>query len=129
MTVQEIIDVDERVDDLTNGLFDSIPPSISKSPYPQTGKLLIDITRRINELKEGIFDVCYSDNYYCSKILLRVIIEHFLLGMYAVDRFSKVKDDSVGTEYYKNWKRQEEIQYWEATSKIGKLINREDLVN
>ncbi len=129
MTVKEIIDIDEKVNELAKDVFDSVPLLITKSSFPLTGKLLIDSVRRINELKEGIFNVYYCDNYYCSRILLRVLIEHFLIGMYVIDRFNKDENDSIGKEYYTNWKREEEIQYWEANSKIAKTIKKDDIVN
>lgn len=127
-TIDDIIESDKIIADALGIVFSSYPEDLQKSNFPKTSQFIFYLIKRIDKIYEGILAVAKTQNIYGLNILLRVLIEHYLTGMYVLERFKREKADLIGIEYYTYREREEELSYWDATQKQAKLIEIQDSI-
>lgn len=64
-----------------------------------------------------------DENFYSSQVLLRTLLEHYLIGYYAYYKTSTEKDDSVGDTYYDEYVKSEIIKRENYYFNLDKIKN------
>jgi len=73
---------------------------IERTKLPFTLKALLHLHTVSNFIKNGIPDLVNSDNLYGSKILYRLLIEHYLKSEYLFIKAAKDGNDAAGHDYF-----------------------------
>ncbi|MFC1622784.1 hypothetical protein ACFL16_00120 [Patescibacteria group bacterium] len=79
----------------------------------------------LSNLKNAIIDTSETNNLYSTKALYRVYLEHWLKGVYILERYTREKNDNVGIEYNNLGKIGEELQYGNSLKAVGAMIDME----
>ncbi len=100
-----------------------IKRDIDNSEFKNSLKCLFSKTEQIIKLKEDIHN---SIHIYTSQILLRSLIEHFLIGFYVFLRIRIEKTDEVGIEYYDFYQNSEYLKQETYSIQIEDIKNKKN---
>ena len=78
-----------------------ISADIQEMKFTNTFNCILHKCYEVDKIREAI-EMC-GNNFYSSQILLRTLLEHYLVGYYVFIKCLTNEDDLVGEEYYKNY--------------------------
>lgn len=93
--------------------------------HKKTFFAFITFHTHLSTLKNALIDLSEENNIYSMKILYRVFLEHWLKGIYIWARYTKEKNDDVGTEYNSLGKIGEELKYGNSLKQVSVILNAE----
>lgn len=96
---------------------------IDNSQFKNSLNCLYSKTEQVIKLKE---DIQNSINVYSTQILLRSLIEHFLIGFYVFLRVRIDKADDVGIEYYDFYQNSEYLKQETYSIQIEDIKNKQN---
>lgn len=102
-----------------------IEEDIEKSELRLSLILLQNKLWQISSINDSISQIKYD--IYSSSILLRGLIEHYLIFFYVVTEIEKSKDDFVGISWYFIYKIAEDFKQENYINKIKAIKNREQI--
>lgn len=91
--------------------------------YPKSTHCLYSKVLQIESIKNAIDSV--QNNFYSSQVLLRVLIEHFLIGYYVFHKTYSEKSDLVGETFYNEYFKSETIKRENYYFDLDKRRNRQ----
>src|SRR4051812_32061803 len=77
-----------------------ISADLQRCKFPFTGRALFFSIKKIEEQLSVMDHAMKTKNHYVVHILLRTVIEHFLIGYYIALRCEETKNDIAGMLYY-----------------------------
>lgn len=95
---------------------------IEKSSFRQSLTALSKKIKTIEYLKEGILKT--DGNIYASSVLLRSLIEHFLIAYYLFIKIKVNNNDSVGQDYYDKYQNSEFFKQETYSLQLEDLKNK-----
>jgi uncharacterized membrane protein YheB (UPF0754 family) len=91
----------ELTSKIFNDLLSVILKDIEKSKYKQTAKALFRQQEKIDSLLEAIINAANSSHsFYAIQAITRIVIEHFIVGLFIWTKARINKNDTCGEEYY-----------------------------
>jgi hypothetical protein len=100
-----------------------IKTDLDNTKFVNSLKCLFNKTEQIISITD---DIKRTKNTYTTQILLRSIIEHFLIGFYVFLRVKIDKTDEVGDEYYDFYQNSEFLKQETYSIQIEDIQNRLD---
>jgi hypothetical protein len=86
---------------------------------------LLSFYTHLSTIKNALLTLSAEENFYSTKILYRVYLEHWLKAMYIWTRYTNEQTDNVGTEYNSLGRIGEELKYGNSTKEVLKIIQAE----
>jgi hypothetical protein len=81
--------------------YEKIIQDLDKSGYKKSLKAIIRQENKVEKLVNGLIAISDTeDSFYSVQALMRIIIEHFLVGHYIWTKTRITKNDDAGKEYY-----------------------------
>jgi hypothetical protein len=96
-----------------------IEERIEKHSYPKSMLTIYSKVRQIELIKKSLDT---SDgNFYSSQVLLRILLEHYLVGYYMYFKTTTDKNDRIGDEYFDEYLKSEIIKRENYYFKLDKI--------
>lgn len=91
-----------------NEYLSDIEKRIENHSYSKSMLTIYSKVLQIELIKKSL-DNC-EGNFYSSQVLLRILLEHFLVGYYMYFKTTSDKNDRIGEEYYEEYFKSEIIK-------------------
>lgn len=124
----EIKDRFEFINQVFEKHINGIETLIENHSFPKSMLCLYSKVLQIESLRKILEKT--DENFYSSQVLLRTLLEHYLVGYYAYYKTSTEKDDSIGEAYYDEYVKSEIIKrenYYFNLDKIKGDLKSENL--
>ena len=113
----------EKKEKIINEIFKEtlvkIEDKISNHPYP---KSIMAIYAKVQEIELIRQSLNNSDvNFYSSQVLLRILLEHYIVAYYMYFKTISDKNDTIGKEYYDDYMKSEIIKRENYYKKLDEI--------
>ncbi|MDO6519381.1 hypothetical protein [Zobellia uliginosa] len=99
----------EKRHKIISEIFDSylidIEKRIENHSYPKSMLTIYSKVLQIELIKKSLDNS--DENFYSSQVLLRILLEHYLVGYYMYFKTTTDKNDRIGEEYYEEYLKSE----------------------
>ena len=115
----EIKEKEKIINEIFQENQNGIEKRIENHSYPKSVMALYSKVLQIELIRESLNK---SDgNFYSSQVLLRILLEHYLVGYYMYFKTISDKNDKIGEEYYDEYLKSEIIKRENYYLKLDKI--------